>query len=278
LVLSLTVRAANLPFNNQGEEMNDAAVRPVVIVTGGSRNIGFATAKSLVKRNYRVAILARGAEAVAKAAEELGGDVLPLAVDVTARADIFAAFATVAAHFGRIDGLVNNAGVAHLGKVEHLSEKLVVEQVNLNFLATVFGCQAIIPHLRRAGGGRIVNISSASSKFEVFSHLSIYGATKAAVDRFTDELRHEVRGENVAVTTFIPGDTSRSAGAPWDPEIMAEAYVAWLERGTHFAGAMEASVVGEAVARCFDVPPNVSYDEVILRPVGKFTKEMLPES
>jgi 3-oxoacyl-[acyl-carrier protein] reductase len=258
--------------------MSDFADRPVVIVTGGSRNIGFSTAKSLVRRNYRVAILARDAKRVAQAAEELGGDVLPLVVDVTERDAVFDAFAKVAEHFGRIDGLVNNAGIAHLGKVEHLSGKLVIEQVNLNFLATVFGCQAVIPHLRRAGGGRIVNISSASSKFEVFSHLSIYGATKAAVDRFTEELRHEMRGENVAVTTFIPGDTSRSAGAPWDPELMAEAYAAWLERGTHFAGAMEPDVVGEAVAHCFDVPPNVSYDEVILRPVGKFSKEMLPES
>ena len=250
----------------------------VVIVTGGSRNIGYATAKALVARGYRVAILARGPDDVLGAAQTLGGDVLPIAVDVTDRDALFAAFDRVAAHFGRIDGLVNNAGIAHLGKIENLLPNLVQEQVQLNLVATIFGCQGVIPHLRRQGGGRIVNISSAASKVEVFSHLSVYAATKAAVDRFSDELRHEMYGENIAVTVFIPGDTTRSAGFSWDPQIADEAYHAWLDRGSYFAGALDVDVVGEAIAHCFDLPPNAAYDLVVLRPVGKFPKAMMPES
>jgi NAD(P)-dependent dehydrogenase (short-subunit alcohol dehydrogenase family) len=252
--------------------------RPVVIVTGGSRNIGYATAKALLARDYRVAILARGADDIRAAAATLGGGALPIAVDVTDRDALFAAFAEVAAHFGRIDGLVNNAGIAHLGRVEHLDPRLVIEQVQLNLVATIFGCQGIIPHLRRQGGGRIVNISSASSKVAVFPHLSVYAATKAAVDRFSDELRHEMHGENIAVTTFIPGETTRSAGFGWDPELAAEAYVAWLDRGTYYHGVLEVDVVGEAIARCFDLPQSAAYEIVMLRPVGSFPKAMAPES
>ena len=182
-----------------------------------------------------------------------------------------------AAHFGRIHGLVNNAGIAHLGKVEHLNPALVIEQVQLNLVATIFGCQGIIPHLRRQGGGRIINISSAASKLDMFSHLAVYAATKAAVDRFSEELRHEMYGENIAVTNFIPGETTRSAGFSWDPALADEAYHAWLERGSYFCGAMEVDVVGEAIAHCFDLPPNVTYDVVMIRPVGRFPKFMTPE-
>jgi len=249
----------------------------VVIVTGGSRNIGFATAKALVARGHKVALLARGAKSVREAAERLGGDALPIAVDVTDRDALFAAFDQAAAHFGRIDGLVNNAGIAHLGKIEHLDPALVTEQVQLNLVATIFGCQGIIPHLRRQGGGRIVNISSAASKLDMFSHLAVYAATKAAVDRFSEELRHEMYGENIAVTNFIPGETTRSAGFSWDPALADEAYHAWLERGSFFHGVMEVDVVGEAIAHCFDLPPNVTYDLVMIRPVGKFPKAMTPE-
>jgi NAD(P)-dependent dehydrogenase (short-subunit alcohol dehydrogenase family) len=249
----------------------------VVVVTGGSRNIGLASAKALATRGYKLAILARSAASLAKAAETIDGDVLPIAVDVTDRDALFAAFERVAGHFGRIDGLINNAGVAHLGSVEHLDAAKVVEQVNLNFLATVFGCQGIIPHLRRQGGGRIVNISSAASKFEIFSHLAIYAATKAAVNRFTDELRQEMHGENIGVTTFIPGDTTTSFGFGWDPVLVKAAYDRWLERGSFFNGSMDVDVVGGAVATCFDVPGDVAYDVVLLRPVGRFPKAMLPE-
>jgi len=257
--------------------MNEAAGGRVVVITGASRNIGLATAKALVKRGYRLAILARNAENLMAAAETLGNGTLAIPADVTSHVELFRAFDQVAAHFGRIDGLINNAGVAHLGKVEHLDAAKLVEQVHLNFIATVYGCQGIIPHLRRQGGGRIVNISSAASRSEVFSHMSIYAATKAAVDRFTDELRHEVQGDKIAVTSFIPSDTMTSFGFGWDPALVQEAFACFQDRGKYWPGALDVDVVGEAIAHCFDVPPNVAYELVVLRSVGKYIKEMLPE-
>ena len=249
----------------------------VVVITGGSRNIGLAVGHALVSRGIRVAILGRGKEALQEAAASLGGETLPVSVDLTDHEALSEAFDQIAKHFGRIDGLVNNAGVAHLGLVEALDPKEVIEQVNLNFLATVFASKATIPYLRKQGGGRIVNISSAWTTFEIFSHLSIYAATKAAVDRFTDELRREVHRDNIGVTCFIPGDTQTSFGFGWNPKLIKEAYDVWLDRGKYFQRAMEVEVVGEAVARCFDLPPGAAYDLVILRPYGEFEKEMLPE-
>ncbi|MBB4632676.1 SDR family oxidoreductase [Sphingosinicella soli] len=257
--------------------MNSAANEKVVVVTGGSRNIGLAAAHALASRGYRLAILGRGLEALNEAAAGLGGETLPVSVDITDHDALNAAFDDIVEHFGRIDGLVNNAGIAHLGKTEALDPKQVIEQVNLNFLATVFACKAVIPHLCKQGGGRIVNVSSAASKFEVFSHLGIYGATKAAVDRFTDELRREMYPENIGVTCFIPGDTQTSFGFGWDPRLAKEAYDVWLDSGKYFQRAMDVEVVGESIARCFDLPPGAAYDTIVLRPFGQFPKEMLPE-
>jgi NAD(P)-dependent dehydrogenase (short-subunit alcohol dehydrogenase family) len=246
----------------------------VVIVTGPARrNIGFHAAAALRARGATLAIMGRNAEAVATAAEELGGDTLPLTADLTDRDAILAAIAKTEQHFGRIDGIVNNAGVSYAGRVEVLNPKQIDHQVELNFLAAVHACQAVIPCMRRQGGGRIVNVSSAIvHRPDAFSHISIYRASKAALEHFTDALRDEVQRDNIAVTCFIPGDTGTGFGRDWDEAARLEAYADWLERGTHFEGLMRAEVVGEQIARCFDLPLDHTIEFMLVRPVGRHRK------
>ena len=167
----------------------------------------------------------------------------PFAVDVGGRATRFdAAIDRVHRELGRIDGLVNNAGISYASRIEKLRPADVAAQVAVNFLAPVYACQAVIPHLRAQGGGRIVNVSSATVHEEMaFAHLSIYSATKAALEQFSKELRAEVRGDNIAVTTFVPGNTMTGFGGGWDPQAAGEAYAAWLEHGTYWAGMMRPS-------------------------------------
>ena len=245
----------------------------VIIVTGGARNMGFHAAAGLVRRGVKVAIVARNEAVVTKAAAELGTNVLPVAAQMTNPEEVDRAIQKVADHFGHIDGIVNNAGVAYPNTVENLVNEELHEQVAINFLAPIYAARAIIPHLRRRGGGRIVNISSATTRVPgSFSHLSIYGATKAGLEYFTEELRHEVQKDNIAVTCFIPGDTGTGFGAGWKPEAVGPAFADWLERGTYYNGMMPVEVVGEQIAHMFDLPDNVTFEVAMLRPVGRYPK------
>jgi NAD(P)-dependent dehydrogenase (short-subunit alcohol dehydrogenase family) len=129
----------------------------VYIVTGGSRGFGLAIAKSLVAQGAKVGLISRNQEGLDQAVAEIGSDhALGIATDVGHREDITAAFSNVKQHFGRLDGLVNNAGLASPSTVENLVESQVIMQVNVNFLGTVFCCQAAIPLLRGGDNPRIV--------------------------------------------------------------------------------------------------------------------------
>jgi NAD(P)-dependent dehydrogenase (short-subunit alcohol dehydrogenase family) len=247
----------------------------LVAVTGAARNIGYETAKALVRRGATVALLGRDRKALETAAGSLGPKAVAFAVDITDRDALAATFRDIEGQCGRLDGLVNNAGVSHVRRIEDLRADEVAQQVAVNFVAAVHACQLAIPCLRRQGGGRIVNVSSATvHETMAFAHLSIYSATKAALEHFARELREEVRGDNIAVTTFVPGNTRTSFGGHWDPEAAGAAYVEWLEYGTYWGGMMEAETVGEAIAACFDLPPTCTLDFVYLRPVGKHRKAM----
>lgn len=247
----------------------------VILVTGAARNMGYHTAAALVRRGAKVAIVARSADALAEAAGQLGGDVLPIAAEVSDPAQIEAALRQTADHFGGIDGIVNNAGVAYPNAIEKLDEAQVREQTAINFLAPIFAARAVIPHLRARGGGRIVNISSATTRAPgSFGHLSIYGATKAGMEYFTEQLRHEVQKDNIAVTCFIPGDTVTGFGRGWDPEAVQAAYADWLDQGPYWNGMMPVEVVGEEIAHMFDLPNNVTVEVTMLRPVGHMPKQL----
>ena len=166
----------------------------VYIVTGGSRGFGLAIAKNLVEQGARVGLVSRNQSSLDAVVADIGEEhVLGVAADVSSSTAVRAAFESIKAHFGRLDGLVNNAGLATPNKVEDLVEEEVMLQVQTNFLGTVFCSQIAIPLLRGGENPRIVNISSASAwHYDEISHLSIYASTKAAVERFTRDLRLEV--------------------------------------------------------------------------------------
>jgi len=247
----------------------------VVIVTGAARNMGFHAAAGLVRRGARVVIVGRDQNQLDEAREQLGGDVLAIAAKVSDPEQVQAVIDRTVSHFGGVDGIVNNAGVAFPNLVEKLKDDEAMEQVQANFLASVYTCRAIIPHLRARGGGRIVNVSSATVHVTgAFSHLSIYGATKAALELFTRDLRDEVQKDNIAVTCFIPGDTGTGFGGGWDPAAVQAAYEHWMEQGPYWNGLMEVQDVGEEIAHQFDLPPNMAYEFLMVRPVGLMPKQL----
>lgn len=240
----------------------------VYIVTGGSRGFGLAIAKTLVENGARVGLVSRSQSSLERAVTDIGAEhALGIAADVGVRADINAAFAAIKAHFGRLDGLVNNAGLATPNAIEHLVEEEVLLQVQTNFLGTVFCSQAVIPLLRGGENPRIINISSASAwHYDEMSHLSIYASTKAAVERFTRDLRVELQGDGIGVTCIRPGGAWTSFADGWNKTAMESAITAWKDAGAHMDTGMDVTQVGEAVRYALAQPPGVAVDLLEIRP------------
>ncbi|WP_051362018.1 SDR family oxidoreductase [Solimonas soli] len=240
----------------------------VIVITGASKGIGLATAQVLAARGARVALLARNRDALNDAVAAIGGErALGIAADVSDRTALAAAFDQVVAQWGRIDGLVNNVGFPFARRIEDVPEDEARRIFDLNFFSTLFACQLAIPQLRKTGGGRIVNLSSASVRHEnEFAHMAMYSSAKAAVDHFTAELRSEVKGDGIMVTLFSPGAVATGSIANFDPAVLPGAMAAWLEKGPKFDGAAQPEAIGEAIAACFELPPGVAVEFMEVRP------------
>lgn len=240
----------------------------VYVVTGGSKGFGLATAGALVAAGAKVGLFSRNRADLDKAVSEIGGDqTLAVAMDVGRWEDVGRAFAAVGEHFGRLDGLVNNAGLAYPAPVEKLIEAEVISQVNTNFLGTVFCCQAAIPLLRGGENPRIINISSASAwHYDEMHHLSIYTSTKAAVERFTRDLRMELERDGIGVTCIRPGAATTHFAEGWDPQRTRAAFASWEASGGSLYGGMTTAHLAEAVVQCLSHPVGVAVDLLEIRP------------
>ena len=179
----------------------------VALVTGGSRGLGFALAHELLERGARVAICARDEEALERAREKLasvGGDVYAARCDVGDRARVEELVRAVIARLGRIDVLVNNAGVIAVGPSRSLTHADFEEAMRIHFWGTVHTTLAVLPQMIERGEGRIANITSIGGKVSVPQLLS-YNPSKFAAVGFSEGLRAEVARYGVAVTTIVPG-------------------------------------------------------------------------
>jgi NAD(P)-dependent dehydrogenase (short-subunit alcohol dehydrogenase family) len=248
--------------------MSDRLAGRVYIVTGASRGFGLAVARKLAQHGARVGLISRSQGGLDAAVSDIGGELaFGVAADVGSRDAVLDAFEAIRAHFGRLDGLVNNAGLATPNKIENLVEDEVVLQVQTNFLGTVFCCQAAIPLLRESDNPRIVNISSASAwHYDEISHLSIYASTKAAVERFTRDLRLEVQHDGIGVTCVRPGGAITNFADGWDADAFAAALAGWKDLGTYMDMGMEVEDVAEAVCYSLSQRPGVAVDLLEVRP------------
>ncbi len=172
-----------------------------VLITGCSTGIGRATVQHLAAQGHTVYATARRLDAIADLA---GPNVKVLALDVTDEASMQAAVDAVIAAEGTIGALVNNAGYSQSGAVETMEMDALRRQFETNVFGLVRMCQLVLPSMRAAGHGRIVNISSMGANF-TFPGGGAYHATKYAVEALSDALRFEVKGFGVDVVLIQPG-------------------------------------------------------------------------
>jgi NADP-dependent 3-hydroxy acid dehydrogenase YdfG len=182
----------------------------VVVVTGASSGIGEATARLLHEAGAHPVLAARRADRLEALSKELDG-ALAVPTDVTDPAQVKALVDATIERHGRVDGLVNNAGAGSHWRIEDVDPAAYVQLLNLNVVGVVNGIQAVLPHLRAAGGGRIVNVSSGSTR-AARPGIGVYAATKCAVNMLSEVARLELADDNIQVTLLLPSITATEFG------------------------------------------------------------------
>ena len=185
--------------------------KQIALVTGASSGIGRVSARALAEAGFAVVGTSRSAARV----EPLPG-VTFVDLDVTSDASVEAAVADVIGRFGRIDVLVNNAGLGLAGAAEESSMSQVQGLFDTNVFGLIRVTNAVLTHMRAQGSGRVVNISSVLG-FLPAPYMAIYAATKHAVEGYTESIDHEVRQHGIRVLLVEPGYTSTDfeANSAW---------------------------------------------------------------
>jgi short-subunit dehydrogenase len=182
----------------------------VFIVTGASSGIGLSTAVALSERGAKVALLARRSDALQELARRLPGS-LPVTVDMTQFDRVREAVRAVHGHYGRVDGLINNAGRSYAASVEEIDPELFDEIFHLNVLGPIVAMQAAIPMMRAQGGGSIVNINSGTA-FMTVPQYGVYSSSKRALLGFSLTARAELEKDRIVVSEIYPFITATNFG------------------------------------------------------------------
>lgn len=234
----------------------------VVLVTGASSGIGAAIARELGAAGAKVMLGARRTDRLAALADEItakGGDALTRRLDVTDRADM-AAFAKAAREaWGRVDVVVNNAGVMPLSLMASVKVDEWDRMVDVNIKGVLYGIAAVLPEMVARGHGHIINIASIGA-LSVSPTAAVYCATKFAVRAISDGLRQEHK--TIRVTCIHPGVVeSELAHTITDP-------VAVEAMKTYRAIALQPDAIGRAVRFAIEQPDDVDVNEIVVRPTA----------
>ena len=239
----------------------------VVVITGASSGIGESTAKLLARHGAKVVLGARRKDRLDAAVSEIsaaGGNAISVAVDVTKRAEVEALIRTAIDGFGRVDVMVNNAGIMPLGPMEALKVEEWDRQIDVNIKGVLYGVAAVLPHMQKQKSGHIINLASVFGIKVLAPGGTVYCATKAAVRSLTEGLRIELHSQNIRCTMVSPGAVATEL-----PEINLEEAIRKNLHESFYKRAIPANSIASAIAYAIEQPADVEIDEIVIRPTAQ---------
>jgi NADP-dependent 3-hydroxy acid dehydrogenase YdfG len=245
--------------------MESGIAGKVVAITGASSGIGKATALLLAAQGAKVVLGARRADRLQALTEQIvavGGEAAYALTDVKQRADLAGLVELARERFGKLDVLVNNAGIGPISLLDELRVEDWEEMLDVNVKGLLYGIAAALPVFRQQGFGQFVNIASTAG-LRIVPTMAVYAATKFAVRAISEGLRQEA-GDKLRVTVVSPGFVHTDfADSMTNPEIKAQT----VETRDKLAISPEA--IARAIAFAIEQPADVDVGEIVVRPTAQ---------
>jgi NADP-dependent 3-hydroxy acid dehydrogenase YdfG len=235
----------------------------IVVVTGASSGLGEATARLLSEQGATVVLGARRADRLQSLAKDLevrGGKALAVTTDVIQREQVKALVDSAVQSYGRIDVMINNAGLMPQAPLERLKVDEWDRMIDVNIKGVLYGIAAALPHMQRQKAGHFINVSSVAGH-RVGPGFAVYAATKYAVRALSEGLRQEVKPYNIRTTVISPGAVATEL-----PKGITDADAAERVRTFYSQVAVPADSFARAVAFAMSQPEEVDINEILYRP------------
>jgi NADP-dependent 3-hydroxy acid dehydrogenase YdfG len=245
-------------------ETNTQNTAKTVLVTGASSGIGEAAALRLASEGHQVALGARRTDRLHALVEKIradGGRASAHRLDVTVRDDVRAVVDRVVEEHGRIDVIVNNAGIMPLSRLDALLVDEWDRMIEVNVKGLLHGIAAVLPHFQRQGGGHVVTVASVGAH-EVVPTSAVYSATKFAAWAITEGLRLE-SDPSIRATTITPGVVESELAQHISDPLAQDAMQ------TYRRDAIPADAIARAISFAIDQPAEVDVNEIIVRPAAQ---------
>jgi NADP-dependent 3-hydroxy acid dehydrogenase YdfG len=238
----------------------------VIVITGASSGLGEAAARHLAEEGARVVLAARRTERLEALADEItesGGEALPVTTDVTERKQVQALVDAAVEKFGRIDVMLNNAGIMPASRLDRLKVDEWDQMIDVNLKGVLYGIAAALPYMREQSSGHIINVASDAGH-KVHPTEAVYAATKHAVRALSEGLRQEVKPYGLRTTIISPGAVESEL-----PETVTDEEVAEEVQEVYEEHAISADSFARAVAFAIEQPEAVDVNEILYRPTSQ---------
>jgi NADP-dependent 3-hydroxy acid dehydrogenase YdfG len=252
------------PQNDSKENSMTQGIKDkVIVITGASSGLGEATARALVAQGAHVALGARRDDRIQSLAYELtrgGGKAIAVTTDVTDRAQVKKLVDAAVQAYGRVDVMINNAGLMPQAPLERLKIDEWDRMIDVNLKGVLYGIAAALPYMQRQKSGHFINVSSVAGH-KVGPGFAVYAATKFAVRALSEGLPQEVKSYNIRTTVISPGAVATEL-----PDSVTDPDTAARIRKFYADAAIPADSFARAVAFAISQPDDVDINEIVFRP------------
>jgi len=241
----------------------------VIVITGASSGIGEATALLLAEQTTKIVLMARRVDrlnALAEKVRQLGSEAFVVQVDLTQRKQVEQAFASVYSHWGRVDVLINNAGLMPVSYLDKLKIDEWDRMIDVNLKGLLYCIAGVLTGMKSAGGGHIVNVSSVAGR-RVWPGFAVYNATKFGVTALSEAMRMELTpSHNIKVTVVEPGAVATELTQTITDKDILQSFA---KRGDGMVP-LEAADIARAIKYAITQPDQVNVSEVLVMPRTQF--------